>query len=252
MDDNRANNAVDAFRSAEVALTELIENANELTNSASSLREADEDVRTLAEALGIAAKQWADISVSMKDVSAEIQAAARLLQKAEPQELHEAVNENTTSISELRAAITTVHESVTEVDERTSVLVTRVESIAETSTNLRDAMVAKIDLLQSSTTQVQDDLKRSASAAESGQEKTRTEISESATPRQKTAARKEADKTRKILIELADYERDALYPLAAQQINIDLDDGVKVNYGKFGDLLAEVKSITGKKPEMMA
>ena len=30
---------------------------------------------------------------------------------------------------------------------------------------------------------------------------------------------------------------------------IDLDDGVKVNYGKFGDLLAEVKAITGKKPE---
>jgi len=24
-----------------------------------------------------------------------------------------------------------------------------------------------------------------------------------------------------------------------------LDDGVKVNYGKFGDLLAEVKAITG-------
>ncbi len=28
---------------------------------------------------------------------------------------------------------------------------------------------------------------------------------------------------------------------------LDLDDGVKVNYGKFGDLLAEVKAITGKK-----
>ena len=27
------------------------------------------------------------------------------------------------------------------------------------------------------------------------------------------------------------------------------DDGVKVNYGKFGDLLAEVKAVHGKKAE---
>ncbi len=32
---------------------------------------------------------------------------------------------------------------------------------------------------------------------------------------------------------------------ADQRINLDLDDGVKVNYGKFGDLLADVKAITG-------
>ena len=34
---------------------------------------------------------------------------------------------------------------------------------------------------------------------------------------------------------------------ADQRISLDLDDGVKVNYGKFGDLLAEVKAITGEK-----
>jgi len=34
---------------------------------------------------------------------------------------------------------------------------------------------------------------------------------------------------------------------ADQWICLDLDDGVKVNYEKFGDLLAEVKAITGKK-----
>jgi transcription antitermination factor NusG len=34
-----------------------------------------------------------------------------------------------------------------------------------------------------------------------------------------------------------------------KQISIDLDDGVKVNYGKFGDLLAEVKAITGGKDD---
>ncbi|MBJ2785962.1 class I SAM-dependent DNA methyltransferase, partial [Salmonella enterica subsp. enterica serovar Newport] len=30
-----------------------------------------------------------------------------------------------------------------------------------------------------------------------------------------------------------------------------LDDGVKVNYGKFGDLLADVKAITGNAPEII-
>ena len=34
---------------------------------------------------------------------------------------------------------------------------------------------------------------------------------------------------------------------ADQRISLDLDDGVKVNYGKFGDLLAEVKAVTGEK-----
>ena len=36
---------------------------------------------------------------------------------------------------------------------------------------------------------------------------------------------------------------------ADQRISLDLDDGVKVNYGKFGDLLAEVKAVAGKKKE---
>jgi len=34
---------------------------------------------------------------------------------------------------------------------------------------------------------------------------------------------------------------------ADQRISLDLDDGVKVNYGKFGDLPAEVPAVTGKK-----
>jgi hypothetical protein len=37
---------------------------------------------------------------------------------------------------------------------------------------------------------------------------------------------------------------------ADQRISLDLNDGVKVvNYGKLGDLLAEVKAVTGKKAE---
>jgi hypothetical protein len=33
---------------------------------------------------------------------------------------------------------------------------------------------------------------------------------------------------------------------ADQKTTLDLDDGVKVNYAKFGNLLAEVKAVTGK------
>jgi type II restriction/modification system DNA methylase subunit YeeA len=38
-----------------------------------------------------------------------------------------------------------------------------------------------------------------------------------------------------------------LHHYADKKISLDLDDGVKVNYGKFGDLLAEVKAVSGKK-----
>lgn len=58
----------------------------------------------------------------------------------------------------------------------------------------------------------------------------------------KTRALKEVDRLAKVLTELDDYERDVLYPLATEQKTIDLDDGVKVNYLKFG---AALKKITG-------
>ena len=44
--------------------------------------------------------------------------------------------------------------------------------------------------------------------------------------------------------ELATFD-EKLRHHADQRISLDLDDGVKVNYGRFGDLLAEVKTITG-------
>ena len=46
--------------------------------------------------------------------------------------------------------------------------------------------------------------------------------------------------------ELSSFE-EKLRHYADQRIALDLDDGVKVNYGKFGDLLAEVKAVTGEK-----
>ena len=52
-------------------------------------------------------------------------------------------------------------------------------------------------------------------------------------------ASKEAEKIRAILVELKAYETE-LYQLAQQQIALDLDDGVKVNYGKFGKALKDI------------
>lgn len=66
-------------------------------------------------------------------------------------------------------------------------------------------------------------------------------ISDSASPKEKTQALKEIEKLNQILEEIRVYERDILYPLAAQPIEIDLDDGVKVNYAKFGKALAVIK-----------
>ena len=53
---------------------------------------------------------------------------------------------------------------------------------------------------------------------------------------------KEADRLRQILLEVNEYEHDVLYPLASQNLTIDLDDGVRTNYPKFG---AALKKIVG-------
>lgn len=57
---------------------------------------------------------------------------------------------------------------------------------------------------------------------------------------------KELQNLHKQQAELSSFE-EKLRHYADQRISLDLDDGVKVNYGKFGDLLAEVKAITGEK-----
>ncbi len=63
----------------------------------------------------------------------------------------------------------------------------------------------------------------------------RTEINQASTA---SAKKKQAELT-KFDEELRHY--------ADKRINLDLDDGVKVNYGKFGTLLAEKKTICGAK-----
>ena len=64
-----------------------------------------------------------------------------------------------------------------------------------------------------------------------------------------TANRRKLDKEKDSLLkkqaELVEFDYQ-LRHYTDQRIALDLDDGVKVNYGKFGDLLAEVKAITGK------
>ena len=52
----------------------------------------------------------------------------------------------------------------------------------------------------------------------------------------------------KKLTELRAFD-DNLKHHADMRISLDLDDGVKVNYGKFGSLLADVKAVTGIKPK---
>ena len=59
---------------------------------------------------------------------------------------------------------------------------------------------------------------------------------------------KEIAQLHKQQAELSEFD-EKLRHYADQRISLNLDDGVKVNYGKFGDLLAEVKAITGEAPE---
>jgi type II restriction/modification system DNA methylase subunit YeeA len=57
---------------------------------------------------------------------------------------------------------------------------------------------------------------------------------------------KEVDVLKKKQIELSKFD-DELRHYADMKISLDLDDGVKINYGKFGNLLAETKAVTGEK-----
>jgi hypothetical protein len=70
------------------------------------------------------------------------------------------------------------------------------------------------------------------------------DASESSSAKDKTAAKKEMMKIDKTLPELADWERDVILPLAQQRLEIDLDDGVKQNYPKFGKALAKIAGLS--------
>jgi type II restriction/modification system DNA methylase subunit YeeA len=72
------------------------------------------------------------------------------------------------------------------------------------------------------------------------------EIDSAASASERNKLQKQLDILRKKQAELKSFD-DELRHYADQRLKLDLDDGVKVNYGKFGNLLAEVNAITGKK-----
>jgi hypothetical protein len=65
-----------------------------------------------------------------------------------------------------------------------------------------------------------------------------------------SADAKQADTLRKVLTECEDYERDVLYPLASRNLEMDLDDGVLVNYLRFGRAVQRIKSIEAKRSDV--
>lgn len=65
----------------------------------------------------------------------------------------------------------------------------------------------------------------------------------SASQAQRTRALKEAAEAAKVIAELNEWEREIIFPLAQQKIAIDLDDGVKVNYPKFGAALKKIPGL---------
>lgn len=65
---------------------------------------------------------------------------------------------------------------------------------------------------------------------------------------QQKALQKHKDKLTKQLEELRRFD-ETLRPYADQRITINLDDGIKNSYGKFGTLLADVKIIAGGKDD---
>ena len=67
--------------------------------------------------------------------------------------------------------------------------------------------------------------------------------------REKAEARKEKDRVNRTLHECEEWERQTLLPLAQARIELDLDDGVKVNYLKLGEALATVPGLEGKGEE---
>tara|TARA_B100001029_G_C15046343_1_gene447422 strand:- start:171 stop:2054 length:1884 start_codon:yes stop_codon:yes gene_type:complete len=71
----------------------------------------------------------------------------------------------------------------------------------------------------------------------------RLEVNNDSYSKEKTKAIKEIQKIDSILSELKNWEKEVISPLASQLIEIDLDDGVKVNYSKFGTALKKVSGL---------
>ena len=71
---------------------------------------------------------------------------------------------------------------------------------------------------------------------------------EKASTSHRAKLQKEQDNLKKQAAELKIFE-EKLRHFADKKVKLDLDDGVKMNYGKFDGLLADAKAITGDKEE---
>ncbi|MFC6225642.1 BREX-1 system adenine-specific DNA-methyltransferase PglX [Hymenobacter artigasi] len=69
------------------------------------------------------------------------------------------------------------------------------------------------------------------------------QISSDSSSAERNRALKEQDRLERQLREIQDYERDTLLPLANARISINLDEGVLVNYNKFGKAVREVAGL---------
>ena len=74
-------------------------------------------------------------------------------------------------------------------------------------------------------------------------------ISASSSQGEKTKALKEIERITKMIAEMEEYEREVLYPLATEQVEIDLDEGVKVNYPKLGAALKKIVGLDAKEED---
>lgn len=66
----------------------------------------------------------------------------------------------------------------------------------------------------------------------------------------RTADQKDAAKLRKAIVECKDYEDQTLYPLATRNLEMDLDDGMLVNYLRMGKALRSIPAIEKKRKDV--
>lgn len=76
------------------------------------------------------------------------------------------------------------------------------------------------------------------------------DIADSLEHSDRAADQKQAAKLRKAVLECKDYEDQTLYPLATRNLEMDLDDGVLVNYLRMGKALRAIPAIERKRKEV--
>lgn len=76
------------------------------------------------------------------------------------------------------------------------------------------------------------------------------DIADSLEHSDRAADQKQAAKLHKAVLECKDYEDQTLYPLATRNLEMDLDDGVLVNYLRMGKALRSIPSIERKRKEV--